>query len=343
MPTLDPILTAPDVERLRHGLLSRVIGQPEAVEAVVEAYQVHLGGFADCTRPVGSFLFLGPTGSGKTRLAEAVAETLVGDAHALVRIDCAEYAHGHEIAKLIGSPPGYLGHRETTALLCQEVLNRYRTPQCNLSFVLFDEIEKASDTLWNLLLGILDKATLTLGDNRRVDFSQSLIFMTSNVGSGEMGNILAPKMGFSGGPRTADASTWPQFSRAALEAAKRKFLPEFLNRITAIPVFHPLGPEELAEILELELSRVQGRIFASAEAFLLNVSPPAKKLLLAEGTDLKYGARPLRRVLERRLVRPLSALVATGQLKHKPAVTVGATEQTLTFKAEEQKSAAAAL
>src|ERR1700746_12219 len=150
-------------------------------------------------RPVGNFLFLGPTGTGKTRLVEATAESLAGDAHCVLKIDCAEFQHSHEISKLIGSPPGYLGHRETRPLLSQEVLNQYHTDKIKLSFVLFDEIEKASDALWNLLLGILDKAVLTLGDNRRVDFSKALIFMTSNLGAAEMGSILRPKLGFQAG------------------------------------------------------------------------------------------------------------------------------------------------
>src|SRR5229473_2695041 len=147
-------------------------------------------------RPIGNFLFLGPTGSGKTRMVEATAECLVKNPRAVIKIDCAEFQHSHEIAKLIGSPPGYLGHRETHALLSQEVLNQYHSERMKLSFVLFDEIEKASDALWNLLLGILDKAALTLGDNRRVDFSRTMIFMTSNLGAGEMSNILRPNCGF---------------------------------------------------------------------------------------------------------------------------------------------------
>ncbi len=137
-------------------------------------------------RPIGNFLFLGPTGSGKTRIVEATAEALLKNPRAVIKIDCAEFQHSHEIAKLIGSPPGYLGHRETHPLLSQEVLNQYHTDTIKLSFVLFDEIEKASDALWNLLLGILDKATLTLGDNRKVDFSRAMIFMTSNLGASEM-------------------------------------------------------------------------------------------------------------------------------------------------------------
>src|SRR4029077_9415791 len=146
-------------------------------------------------RPIGNLLFLGPTGSGKTRRVESAAESLLGDPRAVVKIDCAEFAHSHEIAKLIGSPPGYLGHRETHPMLSQEVLSQYHTEKIKLSFVLFDEIEKASDTLWNLLLGVLDKATLTLVDNRRVDFSNAMIFMTSDLGAAEMGNTAAAVAG----------------------------------------------------------------------------------------------------------------------------------------------------
>src|SRR5512140_2347720 len=180
-------------------------------------------------RPVGTFIFMGPTGSGKTRMVEALAESLVGDSRAVIKIDCAEFQHSHEIAKLIGSPPGYLGHRETHPLLSQETLNQYHTEQCKLSFVLFDEIEKASDALWNLLLGILDKATLTLGDNRRVDFSRAMIFLTSNLGSAEMSSIISPNMGFVNKEPVADGKLWEKVSRAGFDAARKKFTPEFLN------------------------------------------------------------------------------------------------------------------
>ena len=193
---LDPTLTGRDAEDLEASLRRKIVGQDEAIEQIVNIYQTFLAGMTSPGRPIGNFLFLGPTGSGKTRLVEAAAETLAGDGRAVIKIDCAEFQHSHEIAKLIGSPPGYLGHRETHPLLSQEVLNQYHTDKMKLSFVLFDEIEKASDALWNLLLGVLDKATLTLGDNRRVDFSRALIFMTSNLGAGEMGSILRPNMGF---------------------------------------------------------------------------------------------------------------------------------------------------
>src|SRR6516225_3304740 len=193
---LDPDKTGRDAQSLEMGLRRMIVGQEEAIQQIVSIYQMHLTGLNPPGRPIGNFLFLGPTGSGKTRLVEATAESLVGDARAVIKIDCAEFQHSHEIAKLIGSPPGYLGHRETHPLLSQEVLNQYHTEKMKLSFVLFDEIEKASDALWNLLLGILDKATLTLGDNRRVDFSPTLIFMTSNLGAAEMNTIMRPNLGF---------------------------------------------------------------------------------------------------------------------------------------------------
>src|SRR6202030_2749937 len=196
---LDPTRTGQDANKLYTDLHKRIVGQDEAIDQIVNTYQMYLAGMNSPSRPIGNFLFLGPTGSGKTRLVEAVAESLAGDARAIVKIDCAEFQHSHEIAKLIGSPPGYLGHRETHPLLSQEVLNQYYTEKTRLSFVLFDEIEKASDALWNLLLGVLDKATLTLGDNRRVDFSRTMIFMTSNLGASEMGSILRPNLGFAAG------------------------------------------------------------------------------------------------------------------------------------------------
>src|ERR1700681_136507 len=199
---LDPSRTGREAEALEANLRRMIVGQDEAIQQIVNIYQMYLTGMTPPSRPIGNFLFLGPTGSGKTRTVEATAESLVKDPRAVVKIDCAEFQHSHEIAKLIGSPPGYLGHRETHPLLSQEILNQYHTDSAMVSFVLFDEIEKASDALWNLLLGILDKATLTLGDNRRVDFSRAMIFMTSNLGASEMSSILRPKIGF--GSQDAD-------------------------------------------------------------------------------------------------------------------------------------------
>src|SRR6202167_1416348 len=241
---LDPTLTGTEAVKLDADLRRRIVGQDEAIDQIVNIYQTFLAGMSSPGRPIGNFLFLGPTGSGKTRMVEATAESLLGDMRAVVKIDCAEFQHSHEIAKLIGSPPGYLGHRETHPLLSQEVLNQFHTDTNKLSFVLFDEIEKASDSLWNLLLGILDKATLTLGDNRKVDFSRAMIFMTSNLGAAEMGNLLSPKLGFGAGAARAKMATGEveegmteKLAKSGLEAARRKFSPEFINRLFNISSF----------------------------------------------------------------------------------------------------------
>lgn len=324
---LDPTLTGNEAERLDHNLKKRIIGQVEAIATIVSAYQTYLAGMNAPGRPVSNFLFLGPTGSGKTRTVEALAESLVGDARAVIKIDCAEFQHSHEVAKLIGSPPGYLGHRETHPLLSQEVLNLHHTEKVKLSFVLFDEIEKASDALWNLLLGILDKAILTLGDNRRVDFSRSMIFMTSNLGATEIQGIFEPRMGFSG-TTAADydnlAGLESKIAKVGIGAAKRKFTPEFINRIDKIVVFKPLGRTELYQVLDLELAMVQRRIFTNAEgtAFVIKITSAAKDFLLNEGYEPKYGARHLKRAIERSLVYPMSNLIASGQVRTGDVVRV---------------------
>src|SRR5215471_3335603 len=197
---LDPDQIGREARGLAADLRRRIVGQEEAIQQVVSAYQTYLAGLSVPGRPIANYLFLGPTGSGKTRLVESMAESLLGQPDSVITVDCAEFQHSHEISKLIGSPPGYLGHRETQPALSQEILDQYRTERADLSLVLFDEIEKASDALWNLLLGILDKATLTLGDNRRVDFSKVLIFLTSNLGASEISSILSPRFGFSSRP-----------------------------------------------------------------------------------------------------------------------------------------------
>ena len=321
---LDPAQTGTLAAKLESDLLKRIVGQEEAIQQIIHIYQTHLAGMSSPGRPIGNLLFLGPTGSGKTRLVEATAESLLGDSRAVIKIDCAEFQHSHEIAKLIGSPPGYLGHRETHPLLSQEVLDQFHTDRIKLSFVLFDEIEKASDALWNLLLGILDKATLTLGDNRHVDFTNSFIFMTSNLGATEMNSILRPNLGFAAGESERrhaagilDPAVSGKVAQAGLEAARRKFTPEFMNRIDKTVVFHPLCADDLRKILTIELNMVQQRVFSAANAapFVFNLTEPAKDFLLREGTDMKYGARHLKRAVDRLLVHPMSNLIATGQVR----------------------------
>ena len=192
---LDPQKRSSTSRHFEQELRQRVVGQNEAVQALVDLYQVFCAGLHSAGRPVGNLLFLGPTGSGKTRTVEAAAEILFRDSRAVIKVDCAEFQHSHEIAKLIGSPPGYLGHRETHPLITQEALAASHRDGMKLSFLLFDEIEKASDALWQLLLGMLDKATLTLGDNRKVDLSQTVIFLTSNLGSSQIADFDARRDG----------------------------------------------------------------------------------------------------------------------------------------------------
>jgi ATP-dependent Clp protease ATP-binding subunit ClpB len=333
--TLDPNRRSTDARDFDSALRRKIVGQDQAVDKVVEIYQMFLAGLNPPGRPVGNLLFLGPTGSGKTRVVESMAESLFGDARACIKIDCAEFQHSHEIAKLIGSPPGYLGHRETHPLLTQEALNQWHTEKLKLSILLFDEIEKASDSLWQLLLGILDKATLTLGDNRRVDLSQCIIIMTSNLGACEMNGLVEGGMGFSRTQVTAvDGKLDEKIGRTAVEAARRKFSPEFMNRIDKVVVFKTLRPDHLQQILEIELGMVQQRILmaAGANQFVFTCTPKVKSFLLHEGTDPKYGARHLKRSIEKNLVFPLANLVATGQVKLGDFVRVDLTpEGKMTF------------
>jgi ATP-dependent Clp protease ATP-binding subunit ClpB len=320
---LDPAKTGRDAVSLESNLRRMIVGQDEAIQEIVNIYQMNLTGMSAPGRPIGNLLFLGPTGTGKTRIVEATAEALLKDPRVVIKVDCAEFQHSHEIAKLIGSPPGYLGHRETHPLLSQESLNQHHTDTVKLSFVLFDEIEKASDALWNLLLGIMDKATLTLGDNSKVDFSRSMIFMTSNLGASEMSALMNPRLGFQAAlareniaKGTVDQDRSGKLARSGVEAARRKFTPEFMNRLDKIVTFEPLGSAELKKILDIELNLVQQRIFnrSNDRAFVFTVSDSSKDFLLAEGTDLKYGARHLKRAIERLLVQPMANLIATKQV-----------------------------
>jgi len=325
---LDPRVKCAQAQEFDLQLSALIIGQENAVRSMGSLYQLFLAGMNQSNKPVGALLFLGPTGSGKTRVVEAAAHILFGDPDALIKVNCAEFQHSHEIAKLVGSPPGYLGHRETSPMLTQENLDRFHTEDTKLSIMLFDEIEKASDSLWKLLLGILDKATLTLGDNRRVDFSRSLIIMTSNLGAREMSELMKHRIGFAGAGQlnnSADsqADIDQKIERTAVQAASRNFSPEFMNRIDKVVVFHSLNQRHLREILDLELRALQGRIMRSARTtFFFSCSDSVKDLLLREGMDSRYGARHLKRSIERLLVMPLSNLVASGQISFGDSVDV---------------------
>jgi ATP-dependent Clp protease ATP-binding subunit ClpB len=314
---LDPTRRSNEATAFEQVLHRNVVGQDQAISAVREIYQMYLAGLNAPGRPVGNLLFLGPTGSGKTRVAEVLAQALYGNPGAVVKIDCAEFQHSHEIAKLIGSPPGYLGHRETRPLLCQEMLDQAHTDKVKLTVLLFDEIEKASDALWQLLLGILDKATLTLGDNRRVDLSRCIIIMTSNLGAREISSLAKGGFGFAHKSKAVEEGSDEKIDRTGTEAARRKFSPEFMNRIDKVVVFKRLRGEHLAQILEIELGMVQQRILKAADdrRFVFNCTQSVKDFLLEKGTNVEYGARHLKRAIEQNLVAPLANLVASAQVR----------------------------
>src|SRR6478735_1556430 len=340
---LDPDRKSPRAAEFENKLSSLIVGQERAVRRVSGLFQIYLAGMNNPARPIGTMLFLGPTGSGKTRVVEAAAEVLYGGSKGVIKIDCAEFQHSHEIAKLIGSPPGYLGHRETSPMLTQENLDRMHTDDMKVSLVLFDEIEKASDSLWQLLLGILDKATLTLGDNRRVDFSKAMVIMTSNLGAREMSELISGGIGFApgkGAKTPNDTEVDQKIYRTAVEAARRKFSPEFMNRIDKVVVFRSLKEHHLRLILDIELRSVQDRITESAGTkFVFECTEGAKEFLLGEGIDLKYGARHLKRSVERFLVYALSNLVATEQVETGDYVLVDfdTEKELLTFRKEAGK------
>lgn len=331
---LDPTRNCPEVARLESEMKARVIGQDQAVAQIVRHYQAHLTGLTSPGRPVCNLLLLGPTGCGKTRLAESLAEALVGDRQALIKVDCGEFQHSHEISKLIGSPPGYLGHRETHPRLSQEKLDMYHTDRVRISFVLFDEIEKASDALWNLLLGILDKGLLTLGDNRQVDFSSTMVLLTGNLGTAEAERLRDAPWGFgtlsgrgtgatasndwgtAGGPDSPkDAALRSRMERAVTGAAKRKFSPEFLNRLDRVILCHALSPAQIGGVLDLELREILTRVQRHRGCCVrASLSESARAFLIAKGYDEKSGARYLKRAVEKHFVHPLSSLLATHQL-----------------------------
>jgi ATP-dependent Clp protease ATP-binding subunit ClpA len=326
---LDPEMRSSEVLDFERRLLTKVVGQDRAVRRLVNMYQIYMAGMSNPGRPIGNLLFLGPTGSGKTRVVEASAEILFGSPRAIIKVDCAEFQHSHEIAKLIGSPPGYLGHRETPPLLTQEAIDQHQTDRARMTFILFDEIEKASDALWQLLLGILDKGTLTLGDNRRVDLSRCVIFMTSNLGAVEMSDMMdGGGIGFTSSVKH-DAQSMAvldnKLYRTALDVAKRKFSPEFMNRLDKVVVFRTLTETDLRQILDIELNEVQDRVLVSQadKQFVFSCTAESKEFLLREGTDLKYGARHLKRAIERHLVFPLSNLIATGQINQGDVIKIG--------------------
>ncbi len=294
----------------------RVIGQQSAIGTIVPYVHMFEAGLSPEGRPAGVFLLLGPTGTGKTRTVEALAAELHGDERSLLRIDCGEFQMEHEVAKLIGAPPGYLGHRETHPMISQQKLEAVTSENSKLSLVLFDEIEKAAPSLTRLLLGVLDRATLHLGDNTVVDFTNSLVFLTSNLGAREILSRIRPRFGLDpGGGR--DPKLHGKLERAAMSAVRRHFSPEFVNRIDAIITYAPLSAATLRSILDQQLEELQRHIRKrlGGRAFTISVTEAAREFLLEKGTSPEFGARELKRTIHRSLVQPLAALQVAEKIR----------------------------
>jgi ATP-dependent Clp protease ATP-binding subunit ClpA len=301
---------------LATALAARVIGQPAATRNIIPFVHMHDAGLSPEGRPVGVFLLLGPTGTGKTKTVEALADILHGSEKNLLRIDCGEFQMEHEVAKLVGAPPGYLGHRETAPLLTQQKLTAITSEDCNISIILFDEIEKAAPSMTRLLLAILDKASLRLGDNSVVNFEKCMIFLTSNLGAHEMMKVLSPGYGYEAAVEKDAASLCPRLENVGLSAVRRRFSPEFVNRIDSVITYQPLSSDSLAKILDLQLAELQRHIYRrlGGNAFRLLVSKTGRARLIDSGTSQQYGARELKRAIHKQVIQPLAVLVSSGKV-----------------------------
>jgi ATP-dependent Clp protease ATP-binding subunit ClpA len=311
-----------DPDSLSAQLRKRLVGQPEAIETIIPFVQMHQAGLAPEGRPIGVVMLLGPTGTGKTRTVEALAEALHGSSKNMLKVDCGEFQMEHEVAKLIGAPPGYLGHRETQPMLTQAKLNGATSDNCDVSLVLFDEIEKAAPSMTRLLLGILDKATLRLGDNSTVNFENTLIFLTSNLGAAAINRINKPDFGFEAMVPREPLEDGSKVQSVGMAAVKRKFSPEFVNRIDSVITYKPLDRAACESILEHIFANfarmIQTRL--GLRAFKLQCTPAGRNLLLEVGISVEFGARELKRTVQRNFIQPVSALVA--QSKVPPGSTV---------------------
>jgi ATP-dependent Clp protease ATP-binding subunit ClpA len=303
-------------EDLSRVLSQKVVGQPDATRIIVPYIQMFQAGLSPEGRPVGVFLLLGPTGTGKTKTVEALAEVLHGSAKHVLKVDCGEFQMEHEVAKLIGAPPGYLGHRETQPMLTQQKLNAVTSEKCELSLVLFDEIEKAAPSMSRLLLGVLDKGVLRLGDNSTVNFEKSLVFLTSNLGAREMMKEINPDFGFQSFKGANAAELTGKLQNIALASVRKRFSPEFVNRIDAVITYQPLSAESLSAILEQQIADLQRHVNTRLgnRSFTLEVPIEARQFLLEKGTSSEYGARELNRTIHRHLTQPLATLVAANQV-----------------------------
>jgi CheY-like chemotaxis protein/energy-coupling factor transporter ATP-binding protein EcfA2 len=333
----------PGARELAARLAEKVVGQPGALEAIVPSVHLHLSGLAPEGRPVGVFLLLGPTGTGKTRTVEALAEVLHGDSRKVLRIECGEFQSDHEIAKLLGAPPGYVGHTESKPRLTQGALAEVLSVHCDLALVLFDEIEKAAPAMTGLLLGIFDRAELRLGDGSVVDFSKSLIFLTSNLGAREMMGEMSPALGFGAGTIRDQDDLRESLQRIGMRAVEKHFSPEFVNRIDAVVTYRPLDTTSVVAILDQQVTELQQHVHTrlGARSFEIEVTREARDFLVERGISPEYGARELRRVIHRHLTQPLAALVAEGEVPAGATVTVDRTVDALSLAVHERTIAGA--
>jgi ATP-dependent Clp protease ATP-binding subunit ClpA len=325
-------------------LSHKLIGQQAAITAIVPFVQMHQASLAPEDRPVGVFLLLGPTGTGKTRTVEALAEALHGSPKKILKVDCGEYQMEHEIAKLTGAPPGYLGHRETQPLLNQQKLSAAASEDCDLSIVLFDEIEKAAPSMTRLLLGVFDKGTLRLGDNTTVDFEKTLIFMTSNLGARAMQKQIRPDFGFEAlAPRLNNTKSAAKLQGIGMAAVKRRFPPEFVNRLDAVVTYQPLDSKAMSRILDQQLDDLQRHIDhrLGLRSFRIEIPEATRRFLLKRGTSVEYGARELKRTLVRLLTQPLAARVSAGSIQPGGLVRVecAASREKLIFRTGDERLA----
>jgi ATP-dependent Clp protease ATP-binding subunit ClpA len=309
-------------------LSQKVVGQSAATKAIVPYVYMYQSGLAPAGRPAGVFLLLGPTGTGKTKTVEAIAELLHGDEKKILKIDCGEFQMEHETAKLVGAPPGYLGHRETTPLFTQQQLTEVTSPECDLALVLFDEIEKAAHSITKLLLGILDKGILRLGDNSTVNFEKSLIFFTSNLGVREMMKEINPSIGFQSATAKSQTDLTARLESIALGAVRKRFSPEFVNRIDAVVTYNPLDAEAIEIILDHDIRALQDHVNLRLgdRYFSIDLTPEAKQFLLHKGVSQEYGARELKRTIHRQLTQPLATMVARGEIRPGAQVNISVNE-----------------
>ena len=314
------------LKKLEATLHKRVIGQEDAVSAVARAVKRGRVGLKDPSRPVGSFLFLGPTGVGKTELSKALAEALFGNDESMIRIDMSEYMEKHSVSKLIGSPPGYVGHEDGGQL--SEKVRRHP-----YSVVLFDEIEKAHPDVFNILLQVLDDGHITDSQGRKVDFRNTVIIMTSNAGAQSI--VDAKRLGFN--TVQDEKEDYKKMQSNVMDEVKRIFRPEFLNRIDEIIVFHALTESELEKIVGLLCQDLIQRAKEQLD-ITLKIKSAAKKLIAEAGTDRKYGARPLKRALQTKLEDPLTEAILNGEIKRSDLVETGVSKNEIKFSVKETKN-----